>query len=194
MGDRVLTVPNLVSFMRLAAIPYFWWVLLVQERTGLAAALIFVIGSTDWIDGYLARRLHQVTELGKVLDPVADRLMIASAVVGGLIAGVIPAVVGWLLIVREALVAVGGVLLAGSGRGKLDVRPLGKTATFMLYGAIPSFYLLAADIAPWLFGPPAWIGGVVGAALYWWVAGEYAVDIRRRFRSVESSSTNQEVD
>lgn len=193
MGEPIFTVPNLVSFVRLAAIPYFWWVLLGQERIGLAAALIFLIGSTDWVDGYLARRLDQVTELGKVLDPVADRLMIASALIGGLIAGVIPAVIGWLLIIREAAVATGAVVLSGAGRGKLDVRPLGKTATFMLYGALPCFYLDAADILPWLFGPPAWLLAVVGTFLYWWVAGEYAVDIRNRFRSVESSSTNQEV-
>lgn len=192
MGQSIFTVPNLVSFVRLAAIPYFWWVLLGQDRVGLAAALIFIIGSTDWVDGYLARRLDQVTELGKMLDPVADRLMIASALVGGLIAGVIPAVIGWLLIVRELLVTGAVAALAARGLGKLDVRPLGKTATFMLYGALPCFYFHAADIAPWLFGPPGWMLGVVGTFYYWWVAGEYAVDIRRRLRSVESSSTKQE--
>lgn len=192
MGD-VVTVPNLVSFVRLAAVPYFWWVLLAQERVVWAAALIFIIGATDWVDGYLARRLDQVTEFGKLLDPVADRLMIASAVIGGMIAGVIPGLMGWLLIARELLVGVGIAMLAGRGLGQLDVRPLGKSATFVLYGAIPSFYFVAADVAPWLFGPPAWLGGVVGTALYWWVAGEYALDIRDRLRSVESRPTNQEV-
>src|SRR5688572_30048100 len=87
-----LTVPNLVSGVRILAIPYFWYVLIGQDRVGLAAALIFLIGSTDWIDGYLARRLNQVSELGKLLDPLADRLMIASAVVAGLVAGVLPTV------------------------------------------------------------------------------------------------------
>ncbi len=193
MGERILTIPNLVSAARLAAIPYFWWVLLSEQRVGLAAALIFVIGSTDWVDGYLARRLDQVTELGKILDPVADRLMIASALVGGLLAGVIPAVFGWLLIVREVVVVVGGLVLAGRGMGKLVVRPLGKVATFLLYGAIPSFYLVAADIAPWLFAPPAWIGGFVGVVLYWWVGVEYALDMRSSMVSVQSSATNQEV-
>jgi cardiolipin synthase (CMP-forming) len=189
----VLTVPNLVSFLRLCAIPYFWWVLLAEERVGLAAALIFIIGSTDWIDGYLARRLNQVSEVGKFLDPLADRLMIASALIGGLIAGVLPAVIGWPLLIREVLVSSAVLFLAGRGMGKLEVRPLGKNSTFLLYGAIPSFYLYAADIAPWLFAPPAWIAGVVGLILYWWVAVEYAVDIRSRFRSLESSSSDQEV-
>jgi cardiolipin synthase (CMP-forming) len=193
VSERILTVPNAVSFVRLAAIPYFWWVLLGQERYGLAAALIFLIGSTDWVDGYLARRLDQVSEFGKFLDPLADRLMIASALIGGLIAGILPAVIGWPLLVRELLVIAGVGLLAGRGLGKLDVRPLGKTATFLLYGAIPSFYLYAADILPWLFGPPAWIGGVVGLVLYWWVAAEYVMDIQARLTSLESSSSDQEV-
>lgn len=193
MGERIFTIPNLVSFARLAAIPYFWWVLLAEERVGLAALLIFLIGSTDWVDGYLARKLDQVTELGKMLDPVADRLMIASAVIGGLIAGVLPGVIAWPLLVRESLVVSGVLLLAARGLEKLPVRPLGKMSTFLLYGAVPSFYLVAAEIAPWLFGPPAWIAGVVGLILYWWVAGEYFADIRSRLASLESSSTNQEV-
>lgn len=177
--DRVLTVPNAVSFLRLLVVPVFWWVLLGLDRVGLAAALIFLIGSTDWIDGYLARRLNQVSEVGKFLDPLADRLMIASALLAGLVAGVVPAIVGVPLLVREVVVGVGALGLAARGGGKLDVRPLGKNATFLLYGAIPSFYLVAAGILPWLFAPPAWIAGIVGLVLYYWVAGLYAGDIRR---------------
>jgi cardiolipin synthase (CMP-forming) len=175
--SQVFTVPNLVSFTRLAAIPYFWWVTLVADDIPQAAILIFVIGSTDWIDGYLARRLDQVTELGKFLDPLADRLMIASALVAGLIAGVVPTVIGIPLLVREALVAAGAAYLAARGGGKLEVRNLGKTATFLLYGAIPAFYLTAADVAPGIFGPPAWIGGSIGLILYYVVAAHYARDI-----------------
>ncbi|MGF1664875.1 MAG: CDP-alcohol phosphatidyltransferase family protein, partial [Acidimicrobiia bacterium] len=175
--SQVFTIPNLVSFTRLAAIPYFWWVTLLAGDIPRAALLIFVIGSTDWIDGYLARRLDQVTELGKFLDPLADRLMIASALVAGLIAGVVPTVIGVPLLVREVLVAAGAVYLAARGGGKLDVRDLGKTATFLLYGAIPAFYLTAADVAPGVFGPPAWLGGSIGLILYYVVAGHYARDI-----------------
>lgn len=193
VGDRILTVPNLISFVRLLAIPYFWWVLLAEERVAFAAILIFLIGSTDWVDGYLARRLNQVSELGKVLDPVADRLMIASALIAGLIAGVVPAVIASALLVREALVGGMALLLVVRGEGALPVRPLGKASTFLLYGAVASFYLVAADVLVWLFAPPAWVGGVVGLILYWWVAGEYVGDVRRRFSSLESSSTSQEV-
>lgn len=172
-----------MSFLRVLLVPYFWWILLVDERVGLAAALIFVVGSTDWIDGYLARRLDQVSEFGTMLDPVADRLMIASALVGGLIAGVVPLVIGIPLLVREVLVGVGAVLLRARTGGRLDVLPLGKVSTFMLYGAIPSFYLLEADIAAWLFAAPAWIAGGVGLVLYYWVGVYYSRSIRDRLRA-----------
>ena len=182
----MLTIPNLVSGLRVLAVPYFWYVLLGQDRVGLAAALIFVIGATDWIDGYLARRLNQMSEFGKLLDPLADRLMIASALVAGLVAGVLPGVIGWPLLAREVLVGIGTLVLAGRRLGKLEVRWLGKAATFAVYGAIPSFYLVSADIAPWLFGPPAWIAGGVGLVLYWYVGWQYIGDIWAKLRSVES--------
>ena len=183
----MLTIPNLVSGLRVLAVPYFWYVLLGQDRVGLAAALIFVIGATDWIDGYLARRLNQMSEFGKLLDPLADRLIIASALVAGLVAGVLPGVIGWPLLAREVLVGFGTLVLAGRRLGKLEVRWLGKAATFAVYGAIPSFYLVSADIAPWLFGPPAWIAGGVGLVLYWYVGWQYIGDIWAKLRSVESS-------
>lgn len=177
--DRIWTVPNAVSFVRLAAIPYFWFVLIGQDRIGLAAALIFLIGGTDWVDGWLARTLGQESEFGAFLDPLADRLMIASAIIGGLLAGVLPAVIGIPLIAREAVVALGAAFLAVRGGGRLEVRYLGKLATFLLYGAIPSFYLSAAGIVDWLFTPAAWTAGTIGLFLYWWVGLRYAGDIRR---------------
>ncbi len=180
LWEDALTIPNGVSFLRLLGIPYFWYVLLGQERYGLAALLIFVIASTDWIDGYLARRLDQVSELGKALDPLADRLMIGSAIVGGLIAGILPLVIGVLLLAREAVVGGAAIYLGLVEKQQIAVRTLGKTATFLLYGSIPSFYLLAADIAPWLFGPPGWIAGISGLVLYYRVAYDYLVEIRGR--------------
>jgi cardiolipin synthase len=175
--------------LRILAVPYFWHVLLVQERVGLAAGLIFIVGATDWIDGFLARRLNQVSEFGKLLDPVADRLMIASAVIGGLVAGVLPAVIGWPLIIREVVVGIGTLLLSLRRLGSLEVRWLGKLSTFGLYGAIPSFYLTSAGVLPWLFGPPAWICGVAGLLLYWYVGYQYWREIIGRLRSVESPNS-----
>lgn len=180
--EDALTVPNAISFVRLLGIPYFWYVLIEQRRFGLAALLIFIIASTDWIDGYLARRLNQVSELGKALDPLADRLMIGSAIIGGLVVGILPAFLGWALLVREVVVGAAAVIYGLATRRQIAVRTLGKTATFLLYGAIPSFYLLAADIAPWAFGPPAWIAGITGLVLYYRVAFDYLVEIRNGMR------------
>jgi cardiolipin synthase (CMP-forming) len=172
-----LTIPNAVSLVRLLAIPYFWWVTLVADDIPQAAVLIFVIGGTDWVDGYLARRLDQMSAVGQFLDPLADRLMIASALVAGLLAGVVPLVIGIPLVAREAVVAIGALVMARRATGGLVVRYEGKVATFLLYGAIPSFYFTAAEVAPWLFGPVAWISGVVGLLLYYWVAFVYARDL-----------------
>ncbi len=168
-----------MSLLRLLAIPWFWWLLVVEGRVVAAAWLIVAIGGTDWVDGYLARRLSQVSEVGKFLDPLADRAMIASAVVGGLVAGTLPLVVAIPLIVRELAVGIGALMLGVKGAGKLEVRTLGKTATFLLYGAVPAFYLDRAGFVPWLFTPIAWIAGVVGLVAYYWVGVEYLGDMRR---------------
>jgi cardiolipin synthase len=192
-ANRVLTIPNLVSFVRLLAVGLFWWVLLVQDDIALAAWLIFTIGWTDWIDGYLARRLNQVSDLGKVLDPVADRLMIASAVIGGLIVGVVPVAVGALLIVREVVVALLALYLAARGGGTIEVRYHGKLATFLLYGAIPGFYLAAAGFLEWLLLPAAWVAAVIGLALYWYVALLYLGDTRLRLAALKSPTGREEV-
>lgn len=192
VSDRILTVPNLVSFIRLIGVAVFWWVLLVAENIGLAAVLIFVIGWTDWVDGYLARRLDQVSRLGKALDPIADRLMIASAVVGGMIVGVVPLLIGLPLIVRELFMAVVTAILVKNGGGVLEVRYLGKLATFLLYGSIPAFYFAEADILEAFMRPAAWVSGVIGLVLYWYVAIQYVGDARRRLAELESAAEPEE--
>ncbi len=186
--NRILTIPNLVTFVRLIGVGVFWWVLLVDENIALAAWLIFLIGWTDWIDGYLARKLNQVSELGKALDPIADRLMIVSAVVGGLVVGVVPGWIGIPLLFRELIMAGVALLLILRGGGTLPVRKLGKWATFIIYGAIPAFYLAGADVWTNLFLPIAWISGVLGLALYWFVMFQYIGDARDRLSAVESYS------
>lgn len=192
-SNRILTIPNLVSFIRLLGVGLFWWVLLVEDNIEAAAWLVFIIGWTDWIDGYLARRLNQVSDLGKILDPVADRLMIASAVIGGLIVGVLPVVVGVLLIAREVLVGVVALVLASRGGGTVEVRYAGKVATFLLYGAIPGFYLAAAGFLDWLLLPASWIAAIIGLALYWYVAILYIGDSRRRLAALKSPTGPVEV-
>jgi cardiolipin synthase len=192
-SSRILTIPNVVSFIRLLGIPVFWWALLARDDVALAAWLVFLIGWTDWIDGYLARRLNQVSELGKALDPIADRLLIASALIGGLIVGVLPAWFGWGLIAREALVGIVALTLAARRGGTIEVRYAGKVATFLLYGAIPAFYLANAGIMEWFMWPTAYITGVVGLVLYWYVAIRYIGDSRDKLAALESPPEPEEV-
>ncbi|MDX1468231.1 MAG: CDP-alcohol phosphatidyltransferase family protein [Acidimicrobiia bacterium] len=191
-SSRVLTVPNLVSFLRVLLVPVFWWLLLGLDDVRGAAALMLFIGTTDWVDGYLARRLDQVSKLGKILDPVADRLMIASAVVAGLVADVLPEVIVWPLIARELFMGLVTFYLASRGAGALAVRYLGKFATFVLYGAIPSFYLAASDVLPEVFNPLAWFTGVIGVLSYWIVAFQYVGDARRALSGLESRPVEME--
>lgn len=157
---------------------FFVW-LIVRQDYATAGWLLLAIGWTDWIDGYLARRLDQVSELGKLLDPLADRLAIATAVIGGMLVGVIPLVLGIAIAAREVAVGIGTIIVAGRG-GKIEVRWLGKLATFILYGAIPAFYVAQGTFIPTVFLVIAWGFGVVGVVLYWWVAGLYARDLVAR--------------
>lgn len=175
----MLTVPNLVSLIRLSMIPLFLWLLIGKDNPAAAGWLLLAIGGTDWVDGYLARRLDQVSEIGKFLDPLADRIAVATAVIAGWATDVLPVWFAALLVLRESLIGVGALILAARTRGKLEVRYIGKLATFLLYGAIPAFYVSAGDFFPAVFEPVAWTTGLVGLALYYWVGGMYALDIKR---------------
>lgn len=174
----MLTVPNLVSFIRLLMIPLFLWLLIAEDQPAAAGWLLLGIGGTDWVDGYLARRFDQVSELGKFLDPLADRIAVATAVIAGWATGVLNPWFAGLLVVREALIGIGALALAIRARSKLAVRYLGKLATFLLYGSIPAFYLAAGDFLPDLWEPVAWITGLTGLALYYWVGILYVLDIK----------------
>lgn len=181
----MLTVPNLISFIRLLMIPLFLWLLIAEDQPAAAGWLLLVIGGTDWIDGYLARRLNQVSEIGKFLDPLADRIAVATAVIAGWATGVLNPWFAGLLVVREALIGIGALALAIRVRSTLAVRYLGKLATFLLYGAIPAFYIATGDFLPGLWEPVAWISGIVGLALYYWVGVQYALDIKETLAKQE---------
>lgn len=174
----VFNVPNTISFIRLALIPWFLWLVLVDKNYGWAGVLLGVIGATDWIDGYLARKLDQVTELGKLLDPVADRLAVIAAVIAGLISGVLPTWFGAALIFREVAIGIGAIYGWRNGVTKLDVRWLGKAATLALYVSIAAFYIGVGFKVDW----PLWIAylsGVPGLIMYYWVAVQYLGDMKR---------------
>lgn len=169
-------VPNVISLIRLALIPWFIWLVATAEY-GWAGVLLGVIGSTDWLDGYLARRLGQVTEIGKFLDPLADRLAVAVAVIAGLITGVLPIWFAVALIVRETLIGVGALYGWTKGVSKIDVRYLGKAATLLLYIAMTLFYVGVGFDLSWSI-VAAWLTGIPGLVMYYWVAGQYFTDMR----------------
>lgn len=191
VSDRILTIPNVISFARLAAIPVFWW-LVLGERITAATILYAVVAVTDWVDGYLARRFDQVTRLGKALDPVADRLMIASAIVAGLIADIVPPVIGITLMVREVYMAVVTFGLVARRSGTLTVRQLGKLATLVVYSSIGWFYMAAIPFLEVLTEPLAWIAGIGGLALYWITAVQYTADALRITSELESTANPEE--
>lgn len=168
--DRVLTVPNLLSFGRLLCVPVFLWLLFGLETREGAAFLLAFLGITDWVDGYIARRFNQVSALGKVLDPAADRLLLGVGVVAIMIDGSVPLVVGWLTIARELAVAVTALVLASLGARRVDVSWAGKCGTFAMMIAFPLFLLgnghgVAAAIA--------WPVAVFGLAVGWYAAAAY---------------------
>ena len=192
VSNRVFTLPNVISFTRLAAIPFFWWLVLGAEDIAAATILYAVVATTDWVDGYLARRLGQVSRLGKALDPVADRLMIVSAIVVGLLSEIVPAIIGVTLIVREIYMAVVMFVLVARRGGTLEVRWLGKLATFVVYSSIGWFYMAEIPFLEVLTRPLAWTAGVGGLILYWVTAIQYTGDASRVVSELESTATSEE--
>lgn len=175
-GPRVLTAANGFTTVRLLCVPVFVWLLSRPHRADwfAAAALLAALGATDWVDGQLARRLHQVSAVGKVLDPTADRILLAVAGIGIVAVGAVPAWVAAVALTREAVVAFGaiGVVLAGGRR--IDVQPVGKAATFALMCALPLFlaghshvgWHRAAEAAAWVFTVPGLVLGWVSVLTY----------------------------
>ncbi len=175
--DRgVWTIPNAISLARLAGIPVFLWLLLGEDKPIEAGILFAVLGATDWVDGYIARRFDQGSEIGKILDPVSDRVMLIAGAIGLLIYGDVPVWVGVLVLAREALLSVVTLVLAAAGARRIDVQWVGKAGTLALMFALPLFVLVSEldpsagrdviEVITWLFT----IGGLIlsyyAAALY----------------------------
>ena len=166
MEDRVLTLPNAVTVARLCLLPLFLWLLLGEHERYAAAWVLGVMGATDWVDGYLARHLHQVSAVGKVLDPVADRLLLLGGVAAILAVGAAPVWVAVVALAREGVVAAATVTLAAVGARRIDVTWFGKAGTFGLMVAFPLF-LVGHSSAGWR-GPAevcAWVAAVPGMCL-----------------------------
>ncbi|MEL7974969.1 CDP-alcohol phosphatidyltransferase family protein [Isoptericola sp. F-RaC21] len=168
ISSRVFTIPNLVSVLRLALVPVFAVLIVVGEDVWALAVLAFS-GFTDWLDGVLARRLHQVTRLGQMLDPAADRLFIFVTLIGLTWRDVIPLWILVVIVARDVMLACLLPVLARHGYGPLPVSFVGKAGTFALLYAFP---LLLLATVPGAVGAAA---HVVGWAFTWWGVGLYWV-------------------
>lgn len=178
--DQNLTVPNVITAVRLACVPLFAWLLLAQHERRVAAFLLAGVGATDWVDGYIARRFNQVSTLGKVLDPVADRIVLIVAVVAILLDRSAPLWLGAATLVREALISIGTLSVAALGGRRIDVQWFGKAGTFGLYFAYPLFLGARAGLGDpdvWLL--LAWICAIPGLVLAWVALGTYVPMARR---------------
>lgn len=180
---RIWTVPNMLSMLRLAGVPLFLWLVLGPEADAWALVVLMVSGVTDYLDGWLARRLDQRSALGEVLDPVADRLYILAAVAGLWLRDVIPWWVALAIPLRDALLWGLVPFLRTRGYSALPVHFLGKAATFNLLYAFPLLFLgdgegtvaTLADVFGWAFA--LW-----GLGLYWWAGVLYAWQVVRLLR------------
>ncbi|HEY5320585.1 MAG TPA: CDP-alcohol phosphatidyltransferase family protein [Galbitalea sp.] len=182
VSTRILTVPNVLSFIRLALVPVF--LVLIIVRAEFIALLVLVFSSlSDYLDGVIARRFHQVTRLGQLLDPAADRLFIFAALIGLAVSGVIP---WWLVSVvvgRDVVLLILGITLANYGYGPLPVHHLGKVATFSLFYALPILMIGEAfPPAAWVTNPLGWAFAIWGAFLYWWAGVIYVIETVRVIR------------
>lgn len=177
---RVLTVPNLLSLIRIAAIPLFVALLLEEETRPWGFLVLGVVQATDWVDGFVARRYGQVTEVGKVLDPFADRLAVGAALITFVIADLFPLWAALLVLVRDGLILVAVGVLALLGAPRIEVRRIGKIATFVLMWAIPMIaWGNAGFVLDDVMLVHGWIWFGVGYLEYLVATAFYAVDVRR---------------
>ena len=176
--DRVLTWPNLLSALRLLLVPFFLW-LIISNQNLLAFAVLVFSSLTDWLDGFLARKLNQTSRLGQLLDPAADRLFIVASLVGLAVTHQVP---WWLVVVilaRDVMLFFSLPFLAQVGYGPLPVNYTGKAGTFALLYAFPLLLLPAVlpEVARNYILPIAWGFAFWGIWLYWWTGGVYLLQV-----------------
>jgi cardiolipin synthase len=173
--DRVLTVPNALSLGRLACVPVFLWLLFRRRSRGGAAVLLGTLGITDWVDGYVARRFDQVSTVGKVLDPTADRVLLVVGIFAILVEGAVPRWIAWLAVSREITVGAGALTLAAMGARRVDVTWEGKCGTFALMVAFPLFLLSTAPSFPLKRAArlAAWPIALIGLGYSWYSVAGY---------------------
>jgi cardiolipin synthase len=183
-SNRYLTLPNAFTLIRLCCIPLFLYILFGRDNRAGAAWLLGGLGATDWVDGWLARRLHQTSEFGKVFDPTADRLLFIVAIGGIIVDHSAPLWMAWAVVAREVLVG-GTVAIAtlAFAMKRFDVSWWGKSATFLLMFAFPGFMLGASNFPGHQgFQVASWILGIPGLILSYYTAVTYVPIIRASLR------------
>jgi cardiolipin synthase (CMP-forming) len=182
--NRYLTVPNAFTLFRLCCIPLFLYLLFGRDNQIAAAWLLGGLGATDWVDGWLARRLNQTSEFGKMFDPIADRLLFIVGISGIIIADAAPLWICWAVVIRE--VVFGGTVAIATlffGMKRFDVSWLGKTATFLLMFAFPGFMLGSSSMPGHLgFEVASWMLAIPGLVLSYYTAVTYIPTIRASLR------------
>jgi CDP-diacylglycerol--glycerol-3-phosphate 3-phosphatidyltransferase len=174
--DLVFTIPNLLSLLRLLGVPVFLYLVLVPRADLAAVGVLMLSGFSDYLDGRLARAWGQVSRIGQLLDPLADRLYIVATVAAFVLRDVIPWWLGALLVGRDVVLALFLPLLRYHGHGPLPVHFLGKAATFNLLYAFPLLLLTVhGGVAAELARPFAWAFTIWGVCLYYWAGALYAV-------------------
>jgi cardiolipin synthase (CMP-forming) len=178
IGQQIRMVPNLISLARLAGVPLFLWLFLGLHADVWAVAVLALGGTTDWVDGYLARRLGQVSRLGELLDPLADRLYILATLLALTVREVVPVQLTVAILAREAVLLACLPVLRRYGYGPPPVHYLGKTATFVLLVAFPALLLAyASDAAAVWAHPVGWSLAWWGLVLYWVAGLLYVVQV-----------------
>jgi cardiolipin synthase len=192
--DRILTVPNLISVLRLCCLPLFLWLLFGRDNRVAAAALLGLLGATDFLDGWVARRFHQVSTVGKVLDPIADRLLFIVGVGAIVIDGSVPLWFAIVVLAREIVVAAATITLAAMGARRIDVTWWGKAGTFSLMWAFPLFLLANSTFRwPGLAEFAAWCFGLVGVVFSYYAAALYFPMAKRALAARDAGWEPQEL-
>jgi CDP-diacylglycerol--glycerol-3-phosphate 3-phosphatidyltransferase len=188
LPDRVWTLPNALSVLRLLGVPLFLWLLLGPQADGWAVVVLMVSGATDWADGKLARSLGQSSRLGALLDPAADRLYIVATLIAFVLRDVVPLWLVTVLVGRELVLGLALLVLRAHGYPPLQVHYLGKAATFILLYAFPLLLLADGDgpVAA-VTAPVAWALTVWGGALYLLAGVFYVVQVAGLVRADRSA-------
>lgn len=190
---RIWTIPNLISFARLLGVPVFLYLLLGPHADVAAVVVLAIGGTSDWIDGYVARRLRQVSRLGELLDPLADRLYILATLIAFTVREVVPWQFTAALLAREVVMAGCLLVLRRRGHGPPPVHYVGKTATFILLAAFPVL-LLAVAVPSTVTSAIGWGLAWWGLVLYWAAAVLYLAQARELLRAGRTGADDGRTD